>query len=222
MRAAGAYGKMPSAGDFIRLRIPRSFVETWDAWIQQWLAPVRAGMGARWSDAYLTAPVWRFTLGPSIAGGPAWLGVMAASVDRVGRQFPLTLAAPLVDGAEPALVHLCNDILFEALEGIALRVLEEDVAPSRLEELLDGAPAISIPSGGASGGRSWIAADRTSLRAALAAGALDMGPRTCVWSSDDGRNARMFASSGLPLADQAAGFVDLVHPMWHPAGSSAA
>jgi len=50
----------------------------------------------------LSAPVWRFQLAPGVCGPLAWRGLFFASVDRVGRYFPLTLAfagAPAAPGA---------------------------------------------------------------------------------------------------------------------------
>lgn len=62
-------------------------------WLQRSLTHSQAELGAAWLDAYLTAPIWRFVLGERILDGGPWVGVMVASVDRVGRYFPLTLCA---------------------------------------------------------------------------------------------------------------------------------
>ena len=57
----------------------------------------------------MMAPIWRFALAPGVAGPLPMLGVMMPSVDRVGRQFPLTLAAPMAEASplrhSPHTVH---------------------------------------------------------------------------------------------------------------------
>ena len=90
-----------------------------------------------WSDAYMSAPIWRFTLAPGLAGRAGMLGVFMPSVDRVGRQFPLTLAIRL-DGESPALAsHFAAGRTFEHLETIALAALDDDTTRDRLAESLE-------------------------------------------------------------------------------------
>ena len=97
-QAIGCYGKLPSVGDFITRRLPPTFVQTWDRWLQAGMAGSRARLGDRWEELYLTFPVWRFAIAPGSLGATGWAGVMMPSTDRVGRCFPLTLAAPVSAG----------------------------------------------------------------------------------------------------------------------------
>lgn len=92
----GLYGKLPTHGDFLRRRVADDFVAVWDDWLQQCIAQSRATLGESWLETYLTSPVWRFSLAPGACGAAAVAGVLAPSVDRVGRYFPLTIvwAAP--------------------------------------------------------------------------------------------------------------------------------
>ncbi len=90
-----AFGKMPALGDFFRLNPPPGFVPVWDAWLQAGLLAARAQLGDRWDACYMSAPIWRFSLAAGLAGPAPLLGVMMPSVDRVGRQFPLTLVVPV-------------------------------------------------------------------------------------------------------------------------------
>jgi type VI secretion system protein ImpM len=87
----GLYGKLPTHGDFLRRRVPDVFAEAWDSWLQQSIAASRSMLADRWLDAYLTSPVWRFALSAGVCGPEPVAGVLAPSVDRVGRYFPLTL-----------------------------------------------------------------------------------------------------------------------------------
>lgn len=97
--ALGFYGKVATHGDFVSRRLPRSFLDPWDHWLQDCLRYSQEQLGADWLDVYLTSPVWRFALAPGVCGDGAWTGVLIPGVDRVGRYFPLTVAAPLPRGA---------------------------------------------------------------------------------------------------------------------------
>jgi len=91
----GWYGKLPASGDFVTRRLPPSFIEPRDAWLNAMLAGSRERLGDAWRDAFLSAPAWRFVLAPGIIGPQAWAGLIVPSVDSVGRYFPLTVASAL-------------------------------------------------------------------------------------------------------------------------------
>jgi len=92
MATCGFYGKLPGEGDFVTRRLPWEFTAAWDDWLQQGMQASRAALGEGWLPRYLSAPIWRFQLAPGVCGPLAWRGLFFASVDRVGRYFPLTLA----------------------------------------------------------------------------------------------------------------------------------
>jgi type VI secretion system protein ImpM len=123
--ATGFYGKLPSLGDFITRRLPAQFVQPWDHWLRGSVAASQAQLASSWLDHYLTSPLWRFALSAGIAGQTGWVGVLMPSVDRVGRYFPLTLAAPLPPGANPFRALCATDWLGRA-ESIALSSLADD------------------------------------------------------------------------------------------------
>lgn len=95
---AGLFGKLPARGDFLRLGLPRDFVQPWDDWLQRVVGGSKARLGERWLPAWMEAPIWRFALPAGMCGAAAVLGVWMPSVDRAGRHFPLTLALVLPDG----------------------------------------------------------------------------------------------------------------------------
>ncbi|WEN14478.1 type VI secretion system-associated protein TagF [Rhodanobacter sp. AS-Z3] len=97
---AGFFGKLPCAGDFVQRRLPSSFVDVWDGHFETAVAESRNELGTGWRDAYHASPVWRFLLGAGVCGDSAWLGIMGPGVDRVGRCFPMVIAAPLA--SDPA------------------------------------------------------------------------------------------------------------------------
>lgn len=122
----GFYGKVCAKGDFVSRRLPRSFVGPWDAWLQAALAESRERLGEDWAPAYMTAPIWRFVLSSGLCGDRVVSGVLMPSVDRVGRQFPLALAALLGQDANPWEVFLSGAEWFARLEDLALSSLDDD------------------------------------------------------------------------------------------------
>jgi type VI secretion system protein ImpM len=141
---AGIFGKLPANGDFVSRRLPPDFLQHWDEWLQNVILCSKEQLGDEWLDFYLTSPIWRFVLSPNLIEQRAWGGVLMPSVDRVGRYFPLTLAAPL--GAELNLPQVIEraEPWFEALDQIALSVLEEDCDIEELDSRLSdlGGPAV--------------------------------------------------------------------------------
>lgn len=91
----GFFGKVPAVGDFVRRRLPNSFIEPWDAWVRAALDAGKAELGDAWLDIYLTSPIWRFVLRPGACGPDMVAGVMIPSVDSVGRCFPFVIAEVL-------------------------------------------------------------------------------------------------------------------------------
>jgi type VI secretion system protein ImpM len=87
---AGLFGKLPAKRDFVAASAPRRFLEIWEGWLQAGVATSRQMLGEAWLGAYNSAPIWRFWLGAGICG-EAMLGAFMASIDGVGRSFPLTV-----------------------------------------------------------------------------------------------------------------------------------
>jgi type VI secretion system protein ImpM len=95
----GFFGKVRTHGDFVTRRLPPAFVTPWDESLQRGMLFGQQWFGAQWLPVYLNAPVWCFALGAGVCGESAWAGVLMPGVDRVGRYFPFTLAAPLARDA---------------------------------------------------------------------------------------------------------------------------
>lgn len=92
---AGWYGKIPGTGDFVARRVPADFTDAWHRWLQAVIAGSRERLGAEWRESYLSMPMWRFVLSPAMLTKAGWAGVVAPSVDAVGRYFPLAIVAEL-------------------------------------------------------------------------------------------------------------------------------
>lgn len=224
--AAGWYGKLPSLGDFTSSGLPQSFVTSWDAWLAQSLASSRATLGEHWQDAYLSSPVWRFALAAQTCGPTAWAGVLMPSVDRVGRYFPLTVAAPVEphSGALPTILSARG--WFDAIEAVALSTLDTQFVVSTLDAALASlrfpvaAPADEIASALAQWWRSpcpkafhACLARQDALAGIIAQSALAaLGPAfpgTSLWWSvtADDPCVPLLCFSGLPTP---AGFVTML------------
>ncbi|MCU0834575.1 MAG: type VI secretion system-associated protein TagF [Chromatiaceae bacterium] len=147
--AIGFFGKLPSHGDFVRRSLPAELVNLWDPWLQAGLAESRQVLGETWMERYLSGPIWRFGLSAGVCGEAPWLGAMMPSVDRVGRYFPLTVAARIpADQGLFAAAAGAGPWLGE-LEQVMLRALEEDGLTA--DDLAEQLAGITPLPGGAPG-----------------------------------------------------------------------
>jgi len=125
----GFAGKVPARGDFVHAGLPRDFIDPWHDWQSLVIAGSRTMMGEAWLEAFLEAPVWRFILPPGMCGARAAVGLIMPSVDKVGRYFPLTMAA-LPDAGTPG-ADDWTDWLDNA-EALGRLALDDDAPPERL------------------------------------------------------------------------------------------
>ena len=208
----GAFGKIPALGDFLRLNVTAGFVQPWDEWMQAGMLGSREALQESWDDAYLSAPIWRFTLPRGVSGASGMIGIVMASVDRVGRQYPLTIAAP-VEVANVALCHFANTAVFEQLEQIALDMLDDhstrDMLTSALA-LVNPMPAISSePAGLPYAGLFPI--EHVLAGQALAA---RVGGSDVIWSTAMDQDNRLMLTRGLPEGREMRALFDLHSPVW--------
>lgn len=200
----GAYGKMPSQGDFIRIAPPAGFVRNWDAWLQRTLPSARQMLGGRWQECYFSAPIWRFSLAPGVVTNGAVTGLMMPSVDRVGRAFPLTLVASTAPQCATAEAHLAQGPFFGALEEIALEALEDAMTPARLEREL-GSLLAAFRSGA-------LAANTDAGQVAI----ITRGTASqCQWSCLLGEGAVHLKTAALPDPAMLARMFDPAAGYWH-------
>lgn len=155
--APGFYGKVPVLGDFVSRRLPRSFIDPWDQWLQRGLSESRARLGSEWLNLYLQGPIWRFVLSPGVCGDGLWAGVLMPSVDKVGRYFPMTLAACLPSGVHPLHLLFEGEGWFVQLEALALASLEDDFELMGFDAALDACIPPATLSAGSPGPASFPA-----------------------------------------------------------------
>jgi len=206
----GWYGKLPSLGDFATRRLPIEFVKAWDAWLQDVLPASRETLGDGWFDIYLTMPIWRFVFLPGLVTQSGWAGVLMPSVDRVGRHFPLTLAAELPSHAAAAHAVFEGVEWFAGLEDAALAVLD----PTRSADDLDDALAHHVLNAPPSAAPDWAIRPLRALPSVEAFGPIVEGEALRAWSDRTGWRALwwtrgrvdgdslMLGCAGLPTAEE--------------------
>jgi type VI secretion system protein ImpM len=160
--APGWFGKLPALGDFASRRLPPAFVQALDAWLQQGLAAAVEARGADWLDLYLRARPRRFWIAAGLLERRAWSGVLAPSVDGVGRRFAFTVAAPAPD----AQALLDAPGWGDAVEALARRLFDEGFGVADIErDIADfGPPPGDARAARAARGSLWWHGDRPQER----------------------------------------------------------
>ena len=218
----GAFGKIPSVGDFFRINAPPGFASVWDEWLQRCLVSGAHAYGAGWAALYMSVPIWRFCLTAGVAGQGAIMGVLMPSVDRVGRRFPLTLASPMETPGPAQLDHFAEDGLFARLEDLALDALEDDMTREALETRLGtiappdlrGTAALRR----ANGTLILTQGDAGGVLPNLASGLLDSQfEQPSIWSAVIGGVPRLMVCDGLPTGTTSVGLFELAAPVWSEA-----
>ena len=109
LRPVGAwlFGKIPAHGDFISRGLDPATHELLDDWLSVEVARSRAKFDD-FDARYVEAPPWYFV---DVDSAGAWSGgALCLSVDKVGRRFPILVAAP-ASGADAA-----REVALAALE----------------------------------------------------------------------------------------------------------
>ncbi|AHF87010.1 nitrogen fixation protein (plasmid) [Rhizobium leguminosarum bv. trifolii WSM1689] len=115
----GFFGKLPSHGDFVSTGLSRHLQASLDAWLQSGLQAAQRELGEDWERRFRMMPAWRFIVERSLWGPATIAGVLLPSLDRVGRSFPLVIAAQLHGFAEHPRQLYLDDTWFTAAEAIA-------------------------------------------------------------------------------------------------------
>lgn len=207
--APGFFGKVTSHGDFVSRRLPPDVVDAWDGWLQRCIHSSKQQLGADWMGHYLTSPIWRFAAAAGVLGEQSWAGVMMPSVDRVGRHFPLMIAAPGQPGM--ALTDYVSEGMawFDALEDLARETLEQDFALERFDQALAAMPVQSARAAVVDSAAGWRLpiADRNEVPQGLAPLLLQ---GHSLWWSEGSPNVEpsMLICRGMPAPDMFAAMLD--------------
>jgi type VI secretion system protein ImpM len=132
---------VPARGDFLSRRLDSEFIGSWDAWLQQVMSQSREALGARWLECFLSAPVWRFVAPPGMFSKAGWVGLLLPSVDRVGRYFPLTIAAPVHEENIDVPATLSRALAWlDSIDALALDALRPTLDFDAFDRRLAGLP----------------------------------------------------------------------------------
>src|SRR5579863_8823798 len=141
--SAGFFGKLPAKRDFVAAATSRAFLDVWEPWLQASLATSRQTLGAGWISAYNRAPIWRFWLGAQFAK-EAIIGALMASVDGVGRPFPLAVICGEDGGLLAPPEIEANDVWCAAAEHALLGALAPEAAFESFAQAVENLPAPAV------------------------------------------------------------------------------
>lgn len=215
----GLFGKLPWEGDFIQRGLPSRFVRPWDEWLSQAMAAGRDALGPGWSDAYLLSPPWRYVIEPGILGPSGFVGVLASSVDRVRRFYPLTLALELPAGLASVAAVISLGPLCTILEEAALSLidaeqpldlaLEQTALRSEAALIVTQPPLPFAGNASADGLRATVAAAGDDAPLPALAGSGSGAPKSGWWHDRWAGHAPVaLCCDGLPRPGAFAAFLD--------------
>lgn len=214
-----AFGKIPALGDFFRVDASQAFVDPWDAWLQDEMVNTKNSLGANWENRYMSAPIWRFAIGAGQAGSTPTIGVLMASVDRVGRKFPLTLFSQLAPSTSVSAAFFAAQTIYPLLEDTALDALEDDYSRDQLADALSNLNTITVQSPSritrAGGVLTVQGGAIDELQNALCGYSLSDYSSPCIWSAQGQDGFHTMITEGLPRGDQSRALFDLSSPIWN-------
>lgn len=193
-------------GDFVRHGLPRALVDPWDSLLIDVVDLGKRRHGRNWAAVMATGPGWRFVAEPGVCGPAAVTGVLVPSADRVGRPYPLLLAASLPDGAETWVVPFACDPWFAAMEELLRALLGGDCSH---ESFIEGLAEIGRP-------HPDIAFVAALCRRVIEERTGILPPGASLWWSfgaEEGTSA-LVACAGLPAADRLASMLDAGWRAW--------
>lgn len=188
--AIGFFGKLPTHGDFVSSTLGSRLQGELDQWIHAGLIALEAALGPDWRRLFHATTAWRFVVARGVWGSAALAGILLPSRDRVGRSFPLIIAAQL-QHFPGQLRDLCeDDSWFTAAEALAET---SDKADFDMQRFIEGIKRLRTPF-----------ADRRST----AASGNDAPPASLWWRINPGtRHGKGFRTAAAPTASD---FVKLV------------
>ena len=211
----GFYGKFPELGDFVNRRIPRTFLDPWDEWMQGAISTSREQLGDQWLDMYLNGPIWCFILSGGLCGELPWAGLFMPSVDRVGRYYPLTIATPLPFDVNPFQLTAngmqwfdqSTDVILTALDEQDFNVDDFDARVSELGDLTGVAEAGAVSSQLGYGSAWRIPLDHNASVSDILPGLMHqlvlqrLGPYSLWWTTGSQYvQPSMLLSAAMPVA----------------------
>jgi len=142
--ASGFFGKLPRQGDFVAAGLPRRTIAVFDAWAARIVPGTQAMMGRfNWTQAWQTAPVWRFAVPDEAHSDAGVIGVWMPSVDQVGRYFPLMIAATCPEATPEQMVRRGTAWL-DAADDAGRAAIADSLTPAQLTMLIPPSPDLLV------------------------------------------------------------------------------
>jgi type VI secretion system protein ImpM len=214
----GFFGKLPVLGDFLMRRLGAEFLTPWDLWLQHGLTAARTQLGGSWAQYYEQAAPWRFALEAGCCGSQALIGVWMAGSDRVGRQFPLTIACALPAERGALETATAADAWFAATEALlaeglggALTLEQFDSEVTGLASVLEATALAAAPAADLEACAQYLRA-HGAFRLPLSPGGFGSAlnamsaaqlarfapPLAAFWCESTTAEPTLYASRGLP------------------------
>ncbi|MBP0484976.1 type VI secretion system-associated protein TagF [Sagittula sp. M10.9X] len=133
-------GKHPGFGDFVQAGLSKDVHDALMRWLDKTLSRVQEDAGSDWKGWWAEAQSLRFWIGRDVLGVPL-AGILQPSRDKVGRVYPLILAAENVHLAVPGDGGATDQTPWEALETHVPRMQPGQGAASLLDGLTLELPA---------------------------------------------------------------------------------
>ncbi|MTI42568.1 type VI secretion system ImpM family protein [Roseibium hamelinense] len=112
MLACGYFGKRPHDRDFLFDGLPARVTDRWAQVMASWMHEAKTLQPNTWKHTFLQGPIWRFALGPGHLDDQVWIGILAASVDTFGREFPFAvLISAEAESLPPGLTRSVDQIM---------------------------------------------------------------------------------------------------------------
>ncbi len=203
--AIGFFGKLPTHGDFVSSALGSRLQSELDQWVHNGLIALEAALGSDWRRLFHATAAWRFVVSKGVWAPSAVAGVLLPSRDRVGRSFPLIIAAQL-QRFSGQLRDLCeDDSWFTAAEALAET---SDKADFEMQRFVEGIKRLRPP---------FI--DKRSATTQLATIGNAPAPASLWWRISPGtRHGKGFRTVTAPTAQD---FVKLVTADTHKVAETA-
>ncbi|WP_380180324.1 type VI secretion system-associated protein TagF [Kalamiella sp. sgz302252] len=142
----GWYGKLPSAGDFLRRRFPEALTSQWGQWFKVGLLNwQRAVERQEIRHPFSHAPVWNFVVPPLLGSQLVQMGCLIPGRDSIGRCYPLCAQRFFTVQSWSAQRLAEAGSWYSVLGGTLLHAMRNSYAAEQLDRALLTLPALADP-----------------------------------------------------------------------------
>ncbi len=220
----GYFGKLPARGDYLARGLPPTFLDPWENWLHGVWHSGHQRFGEVWSPLIADGPAWRFVLDEDVCGPDAVAGLLIPSCDKLGRVFPLSLAAAIPGRSDPAALPITASDWYGRAEDLLRKALTPDFNlesfEKRLREL--GTPRRAPPLTQPKGSPGWhvaldpVQAPAISYPALIHDLAATLPDRFSLWWTLGTRRVgpSLVVASGLPDSAAVTAFWDGAWDYW--------